>query len=478
MPSTQWSFLSHARSASIVLLAAAAALAAIAAFATAPAQAGESELYSFMGGTSDGANPQAGLILDQYGVPYGTTSYGGSSNCTDGCGTVFELMPPAPGQTRGSESVLYSFQGAPGDGAYPEAALILDDQGALYGTTQNGGSLNCPFGCGTVFVLRPPAPGQTQWTETVLYSFQGGTTDGANPVGSLVADDQGVLYGTTYNGGSINCEGGCGTVFRLTPPTAGQTEWTESVLYSFLGGTDGEYPLSGLTFDQQGALYGTTQNGGGSSNCAIGCGTVFRLTPPTAGQSPWTESVLHSFRNTPDGAYPSAGLIFDQQGALYGTTYYGGKPNCTSGCGTVFKLTPPAAGRPQWTESVLYLFCSVKNCTDGWYPSAGLVFDRRGALYGAAFGGGSTTTDGALFKLAPLGAGQAQWTESVLYSFTGAASDGANPQAGPIFDRHGALYGTTFRGGILNDGTVFRLKCSVEGGEVFGGKANLQCLRW
>jgi uncharacterized repeat protein (TIGR03803 family) len=463
-----WSLPSDARLASIALVASVAV--SVAVTAVAPAQAGETVLYSFQSG-SDGTFPLAGLVADQQGALYGTTDDGGSPNA----GTIFKLTPPSSGTGiagQWSETVLYSFcsQSNCIDGANPQNGLIFDRQGALYGTTGAGGS----SGDGTVFKLTPPAAGQTQWTETVLYSFQD-TPDGANP-SSVIFDQGGALYGTAVAGGSSNCAGGCGTVFKLTPPAAGQTQWTESVLYSFQGGTDGVYPSAGVIFDRQGALYGTTLEGG-SPNCNGGCGTVFKLAPPAAGEQQWTESVLYSFQGGSDGIGPYAGLIFDREGALYGTTSEGGGPGF--GYGTVFKLAPPAAGQAQWTETVLYSF---PGGTDGATPYAGLIFDQQDALYGTTLGGGSSTCEGGcgtIFKLARRAAGQTQWTETLLHTFCPQSNctDGAYPWPALIVGAQGALYATTAGGGSLNYGTVFR-QCSVEGGEVFGGKANVDCLHW
>ena len=240
-------------------------------------------LYTFKGAPSDGSLPFAGLIFDKDDALYGTTYFGGSG-CqlisVAGCGTVFKLTPSEQhGKMTWTESVLYNFKGAPSDSGFPYARLIFGREGALYGTTYFGGSGNCspsgaPPGCGTVFKLTPPAPGQTIWTESVLYSFKGGT-DGVNPVAGVIGDANGALYGTTLNGGIG------GTVFKLTPPAPGQTIWTEGVLYSFESGTDGNGPAGGLIADTEGALYGTTYSGGSSTNCANnnGCGTVFKLSP-------------------------------------------------------------------------------------------------------------------------------------------------------------------------------------------------------
>ena len=196
-------------------------------------------------------------------------------------------------------TVLHSFTGYP-DGIEPLGRLAMDSSGALYGTTFGGGTTGGGFG--TVFKLAPPAAGKTQWTKTILYAFTG-KSDGSNPRGSVILDNSGALYGTTTYGGA-----GAGTVFKLIPPPAGKTQWTSTVLHSFGGGNDGQNPWAGLIMDNTGALYGTT-NGGGS-NPAI-YGTVFKLTPRSAGHTQWTETVLHSFGATGDGSHPVAGMLMD-----------------------------------------------------------------------------------------------------------------------------------------------------------------------
>jgi uncharacterized repeat protein (TIGR03803 family) len=323
------------------------------------------------------------------------------------------------------EKVLYSFStGA--DGNYPEAGLILGSAGNLYGTTFRGGANHY----GTVFELTPTAGGG--WTETVLYSFNAGQ-DGKYPQAGLIFDSASNLYGTTNQGGTY----GYGTVFELARHPGGV--WTETVLYSFKGGTDGHNPQAGLIFGAAGNLFGTT-NGGGT----YGFGTVFELAHTAGG---WTETVLHSFdhNNGKDGIYPSAGLILDAFGNLYGTTNQGG----TYGYGTVFEVKRNGGG--VWTEKLLYSFNN--NISDGENPNASLIFDASGNLYGTTTKGGATG-NGTVFELTPTGTGG--WTETVLYSF-GSVPDGNGPQGSLIFDALGNLYGTTYLGGVNGGGTVFEL---------------------
>jgi uncharacterized repeat protein (TIGR03803 family) len=424
----------------------------------------EEVLWSFCaeGNCTDGAFPSAGLIMDKSGHLYGTSSGGGGgANCyPEACGTVFELTPNAA-KTKWKETVLHSFCSERGcaDGETPEAGLITDGSGHIYGTTESGGTR----GFGTVFELTPNAA-RTKWTETVLHSFCAdvGCTDGSGPVAGLIMDGSGQLYGTTIFGGAKNgCSviaGGCGAVFKLTP-NASRTKWTETVLYSFCAKAncvDGFKPEAGLIMDESGHLYGTTSEG-----AAHRAGAVFELTP-NAAKTTWTETVLHSLCSEPgciDGGSPRAGLIVDKAGNLYGTTQEGG----AYGEGTVFELTPDTA-RTKWTETLLHTFCAGINCTDGNQPYAGLIMDGSGHLYGTTFEGGAHGY-GTVFELIP-NASKTVWTETVLYSFcaqssSGICADGSDPEAGVIIDGSGNLYGTTFQGGAdvgYPYGVVFELK--------------------
>jgi uncharacterized repeat protein (TIGR03803 family) len=303
----------------------------------------ETILYSFLS-NPDGSEPQ-GLIFDGSGNLYGATEFGGLNQCYkfDPCGTVFELSPN--GSRGWTETIIYSFHGD-GDGFSPNGGLIFDNSGNLYGTTSAGGlNIDCGvddgYGCGTAFELSPNGSGG--WTETVLYSFASTASDGANPAAGLILDQSGDLYGTTSEGGEGACGNvdRCGTVFKLSPNGSGG--WTETTLYAFLGGIDGASPAAGLIFDKTGNLYGTTADGGAAGcNSGYGCGTVFELTPNGSGG--WTKATLYSFQGASDGAYPFSGVIFDQTGHLYGTTAEGGGTVClvadeSVGCGVVFEVT-------------------------------------------------------------------------------------------------------------------------------------------
>ena len=382
----------------------------------------ESVLASFTG--TNGNGPSGGLIYDAKGNLYGTTAYGG----TAGDGVVFKLAPPAAGKTAWAETILYSFNKT--NGSQPVASLIFDTAGNLYGVTAYGGASDD----GVVFKLTPPAAGKTAWIETVLASFNG--TNGAYPSAGLIFDGAGNLYGTTVQGGKH----GDGVVFKLASPASGKTAWTETVLASF-NGTNGAYPVANLVFDSAGNLYGVTISGWSS-----GDGTVFKVTPPAAGKTAWTETVIASFTGGANGASPDVSPIFDAKGNLYCATSKGGKYDD----GVVFKLIPPAAGKTAWIETVLASF----NGTNGSNPYAALVFDTKGNLYGATSKGG-THNDGTAFKLSPPSAGKTTWSETILADFNG--TNGAAPQSGLILDANGNLYGTTSAGGSSGDGVVYKL---------------------
>jgi hypothetical protein len=444
-----------------------AAVALLLASTTLAAQT-ETVLYNFQGGT-DGSGPSAGLITDGAGNFYGTTTYGGGSpmcmflTTVIGCGTVFQLSPTSSGGW--TETVLYAFQGVD-DAAEPLAGLVTDSQGNLYGTSSRGGLNLCGgsgganFGCGTVFQLTPPSSVGGLWTETVLYRFQAGN-DGVGPVGSLVFDRAGNLYGTTASGGSsVNCpsNGGCGTIFKLAPPSLPGGAWTETLLYNFSGGADGSYPFAGLVFDGKGILYGTTYFGGlGPSG-----GTVFRAIPPAISGGAWAVKVLHAFERGSDGGTPVAGVILDQAGNVYGTTMYGGGGRCLTGgqggCGTVFELTPPSNLGGVWTETQIATFPAGR---DGRAPEAGLIFDEGGNLYGTTALGGNGHW-GSVFQLTPPAGRSGSWTRNVIYYFQG-GSDGNDPQASLLLI-NGAFYGTTNGGNSTcavqtgaSCGTVFKI---------------------
>lgn len=384
-------------------------------------------LHNFNDSDGGGFAPEAPLIFDSNGNLYGTTVAGGSGCAPPGCGTVFTLVHNSDGSW--TYRVLHSFNGS--DGGFSYAGLVFDGRGNLYGTTKgyNGSG-------GNVFELSPGSGGV--WTESVLHAFTGGW-DGGQPLTGLTLDRIGNVYGTTSLGGASNS----GVVFALGHVSI--LNWHELVLHAFAGGNDGSAPNGPLVFDASGNLYGTTF---GDTTHA---GTVFRLTPNRLSFG-WTETILYEFQGIPygsgpDGANPAAGLIFDGAGNLYGTTEFGG---AVAG-GTVFKLTPNPGG--SWTESVLHDF---QGGNDGNNPAGGVIVDAAGSLYGTTLFGGPNT-HGTVFKLTPSGGGH--WTETVLYGFAGRL-DGGWPGAGVILDSAGHLYGTAVLGGTgggEHGGVVFEV---------------------
>jgi|HubBroStandDraft_1064217.scaffolds.fasta_scaffold00750_14 uncharacterized repeat protein (TIGR03803 family) len=370
---------------------------------------------------------------------------------TSNNGAVFSLTPPAPGGSW-TETVLYSFPGG-SEGGCPYS-VVMGSGGVLYGTF-NGGTTGGYYGA--VFSLTPPASPEGTWTETVPYTFPGGS-DGQTPVGSLAIGDGGVLYGTTRFGG-ISADGGYGVVFSLTPPSSPGGLWIETVLHTFDNDRSGAYPTMGVVIGKGGVLYGATQYGG-TGDCGT-CGIVFSLTPPKSSSDAWVQRIVYSFKGAPtDGSLPTS-LAIGSGGVFYGTTESGGIGRC-EGCGTVFSLTPPAAPGDAWTEAVLYTFSNNSNANS--YP--GVAIGRGGVLYGIAYEGGTGTNAacvfgscGMVFSLTPTGSGASgSWTEAALHNFGGPPTDGANPDASVVIGGNGVLYGTTTTGGASNAGTVFALK--------------------
>ncbi len=411
-----------------------------------------------------GNSPQAALVGDAAGNLYGTTKNGG----TYGTGTVFKLSPDSNGKW--TESVLYSFSVQDPNGYYPVAGLVIDGAGNLYGTTSYGGAVCAPNTCygpgGTVFELSPNSNGT--WTANPLHSF-GATGDGIGPVASLIFDAAGNLYGTTEYGGGAN---DYGTVFELSPSASG---WTETILYSFQGISDGGYPVAGLTFDKAGNLY-STSSVGGDVNCnnygyaPYGCGVVFELVHNSSGA--WTESALHNFEIN-DGAFPQANVVFDASGNLVGTTPNGPGPNCSLGCGTIFQMTPGAGGA--WNFKTVYTFAGG---LDGGTPASGLVLGADGSFYGTTKNGGDANNCqygcGTAYSVTPSSG--FTWKEKIIHRFSGSATnpyglDGEFPVANVIFDQAGNLYGTASGGGPGAQcpssgscgGTVFKLSKSSSG---------------
>ncbi|HUI84853.1 MAG TPA: choice-of-anchor tandem repeat GloVer-containing protein [Candidatus Binatia bacterium] len=379
-------------------------------------------LHTFTG-QGDGGTPLGTPLLDARGNIYGTTYYNGST----GWGTVYKLGPAGDGWVL---TTLYTFgTGGPTDGQNPYGNVVRDPSGVLYGAAWEGGTYNF----GTVFSLRPspnayPVSVLSPMWATWLHSFN--YWDGQYPFfGDLTMDSQGNLYGTTTDGGSY----GQGTVYKLSPSNGG---WTFQTLYNFAPmGTVGAFPMSGVTLDAAGNLYGTTTKGGTAN-----AGVVYKVTPSGDG------TVLYNFTGGDDGSFPMAGVIFDASGNLYGATSVDG----TAGGGAVFKLSP---GEDGWTYNLIYPIT-------GWgYESElgtgiwrNLLMDPAGNLYGVTcpIETGHYST---VFELTP---GANGWSYTPLYTFTNGA-DGSLSEGGLVRDSLGNLYGVASFGGVYNYGLVFEI---------------------
>jgi uncharacterized repeat protein (TIGR03803 family) len=383
-----------------------------------------------------------------------------------------------PAAASPSEVVLLNFAGS--NGATPVASLTFNAYDSkskiLYGTTSAGGDLTkCGGkGCGTVFELIPPTAGNTNWTEQVLHEFQGGI-EGATPTGSVIFDKSGALYGTTSAGGGGACyhysynksssgyywtkgeKLGCGTAFSLMPPTPGNTVWTELLMNTFQGGSDGRKPPGNLIMDKTGALYGVTSQGGGGTcedkSCAYfrqvagsvpevqynpGLGTIFRL--KKALDRDWKEEVIYTFYGSIDGEHPESSVQSSPDGGLYGTVAHGGP----YGFGTVFKLMPSRSGAGRWHKTMFYDFGAASD--DGIYPIGPLHLDNStdGGLVGTTYGSFGPDARGAVFKLTPHAGGLARWHETIAHYFTGS---GSFPLGGLNLDKATDTYYTTTSGG-------------------------------
>jgi uncharacterized repeat protein (TIGR03803 family) len=360
-------------------------------------------LHPFTTNIYDGQNPDGRLVQANDGLFYGTTVKGG----TNDYGSVFKMNADGTGFV-----LLHSFAGFPGDGQWPSDRLIQGTDGNLYGITLLGGTNNE----GTVFKIS--TDGQTY---SVLYSFVTRTSDGQLPLGKLVKGSDGLLYGTTVQGGSNNL----GTIFKIDPVTTNRT-----LLHTFGAANDGQQPFGRLVQGVDGSFYGTTSTGGTN-----GFGTVFQISGDGS-----QYAVLYSFSNSPDGSLPSGTLVQGPDGLLYGVTGAGG----TSGVGTIFTIQTNGSA-----YSVLYNFST--NGTDGLGPVGGLIFGTNGALFGTA-GDGGPNGGGAVFTIGTDGNGYA-----LLHTFNTNGTDGMTPFGGLFQGPDGVLYGTTRLGGSSGFGTVFRL---------------------
>jgi hypothetical protein len=346
-------------------------------------------IYTFQGG-QDGSDPSSSLIFDSCGNLYGTTVFGGTGCGGYGCGTVFELKPSSAGW---QETVLYRFTGE-ADGNGPVGPVTLDGAGNIYGTTPFGGDSNCAYdgsaSCGVVFRLNRPSDDSRGWTETVLHTFEG--PDGAQPFEGVTlapplpflnnssVGPPGTLYGTTLFGGEGDSIDSGGVVFRLVPSGG---SWIYQTLYEFSPG-DGR-PGGPLVFDKSGNLYGMAGQGGG-----YGLGAVYELQPPQPGNTEWQEINIYNFSG-PNGMISLyQGVVMDDGNHLYGTTTDGGtSQNCGAGCGTVFQLSKSG---DTWYESALY---SLPGGAGGWGPYAGApLVDKAGHVYGMTPNGGDPSCEG------------------------------------------------------------------------------------
>ncbi len=378
-------------------------------------------LYNFTISGNVGDVPKSGVVRDQAGRIYGTNSSGGEY----GYGTVYRL---ARAGSSWIATGLYSFQGGT-DGATPIANVLFGPDGTLYGTTIAGGT-GGNGGYGTVFNLRPPATvckaALCPWEETVLYRFTGGSDGGfggASFADALVFDQAGNIYGTTPTGGA----NGYGVVFELTHSGG---SWSESVLWSFTGGSAGCFPASGVIFDSAGNLYGTASYCGTQNQ-----GVVYELSPSGSG---WTQQPLYSFG---DGDYgqPYGGVTMDAQGNLYGTT------GDYSGTGEAYELTLSGGS---WTVARRQFLGAT---SQGAFDTPTL--DTQGNLYGTIIEGGNEGL-GEVFELTPSGSG---WIYTDLFDFTEGPNHAYEPVGAVVFDSSGNLYGTASLGGLYGGGVVWEI---------------------
>ena len=393
----------------------------------------ETVIYNFLG-HKNGAGPDAPVTV--IGSHLDGTTYNGGDF---GVGQVYRLMPQA-GQVPWTFARLFSFSAG---GVVPFGNVTPGKLGTLHGTLVENGPNG--VGCGVVYELVPPPAGQTGWTENILYQFTCGS-DGFWPHGDLAKDSSGTLYGVTKFGGT----GGCGTVFRLTPPASGQTAWSFATIYTFAGGPDGCTPLGHLLVDPvANMIFGTTSTGG-----QFNLGTVYGLTPTDS--LPYAKTGIHDFEgdatDAHDGANPNGGLV-GGAGNLWGTTNSGGASiKC---CGIVFQLRQLIAGNPLYTLIIRHQFTGGQ---DGAIPQSGLYKDTSGRYWGTTVNGGSGTIGanfGTIFEFYPDAIRAGVYHYVVAYAFNGGTNDGAYPFSMLTADTNGVFYGTTRNGGTADFGTVF-----------------------
>lgn len=319
------------------------------------------------------------LLLDEAGNLFGETTNDGPALS----GTIFEMIRPATAADHWKFQTILNFRGG-GDGAYPSGGLTEGPDGVLYGTAAMGGENEN----GVAFSLTPPVSAGAPWTETVLWRFGSGA-DGSVPYCAPVLGASGELYGTTGYGGAH----ALGAVFMLTPPATGESKWHERLLHDFTGAADGGNPYASLVRDAAGTLFGIASSGGPKSY-----GTAFALTPPVNGR-PWKFKMLHAFSGKPDADSPEQPLILQPDGSLLGISMFGGNyADSFDGVGAIFKLTPPPAGKTEWTEKVVYNFGDGLPTVGELPPNA--LTESGGAFFGATVEGGPYG-DGAAFKFVP-----------------------------------------------------------------------------
>jgi hypothetical protein len=392
-------------------------------------------LHTFTSGT-DGGNPQANLAADANGNLFGTTTYGGDLSCGGGvgCGVIFEEAAPATSSGSWTYSVLYSFTGGV-DGCCQLSTLAIDHASNLYGVTNNGAP------GGSIFRLSPPAVQGDPWKFDLLHKFNDPTTSGTNT--PLTIDKKGDIYAASVYGGYAGCSysDGCGSVAQFVPPATIGGAWSENVLYQFQGGADGGNPLSALVSGTNGVLYGAALVGGlVTSHCPLGCGVIYQLTPPVTSGGTWTESVIYTFQDLPDGATPYS-LTSDKFGALYGLACCHGAANAFQ----MYKLIPPVKGQTAWTKAFIHGFTNTFNAPNN------VVVGSNGVLYGAAFGEIDFSV-GYAYQLVPPATKGGLWTFTTFVNL----GDSRNPN-GVIQGAFGALYGTQ-NGGDSDSGLVFELQ--------------------
>jgi len=406
------------------------------------AEHGYRTIYRFQGG-SDGWTPIGLPAVDKNGDLYGATADGVAYHG----GTIYKLTAPQTHSGTWTKTLLHTFPS--GNGGYAVSVVIGPD-GALYGFAFG------PQTCGFVWQLTRAGAADGAWRYAVLYAFTG-TSDGCGPQGNPVFDAEGNLYGAAQLGGELCVSyARCGTVFELKRSATKRGKWHFTVLHTFTGDPDGMEPFAGVTLDQQGNVYGTTNYGG-----TYGWGAVYRVAPPKTKGGAWRETVLYSLDSGMDmGANPSGPVIFDSSGNIYGTAAFGGDLNCQGGhgCGTLFELTPPTAENAAWTSTTLYNF---QGGSDGVLPEGYMVFDRQGNLYSTTYLGG-TGQGGTAFRLNPSALQGRSWTETLLHWFPENKKDGYDPVEGLTWGKWGDLYGVAWVGGdpsCSQDGcgTVFEI---------------------